>query len=57
MERSIIIDSLCLGISKYYPRNNNMIHPIASCGLRLVAIKEEKNFEEEYFYGIMLRQL
>ena len=57
MQRAIIIDSLCLGISKYYPRNNNMIHPIATCGLRLVAIKEEKNFEEEYFYGIMLRQL
>ena len=57
MQRAIIIDSLCLGISKYYPRNNNMIHPIATCGLKLVAIKEEKNFEEEYFYGIMLRQL
>ena len=57
MQRAIIIDSLCLGISKYYPKNNNMIHPIETCGLRLVAIKEEKNFEEEYFYGIMLRQL
>ena len=57
MQRAIIIDSLYLGISQYYPRNNNMIYPIATSGLRLVAIKEEKNFEEEYFYGIMLRQL
>ena len=47
MQRAIITDSLCLGISKYYLRNNNMINPIEIFGLKLVAIKEEKNFEED----------